>query len=100
MRWPSPLGDARRENSAQRELVTSGLYTTLADSTGAGRCRPGSKIVSSLPAPTLRRAIRHPKFAQAQAFVLHNPRSTGQEGFEQSLITSTMTPLFEPPSKK
>jgi hypothetical protein len=36
----------------------------------------------------LRRAIRCPKFAQAQAFVLHNPRSTGQERFEHSLITS------------
>ncbi len=43
--------------------------------------------------PTLRRAIRCPKFAQAQVFVLHNPMSTGQEGSEHSLITST--PLWE-----
>src|ERR1035438_5746543 len=37
----------------------------------------------------LRRAAPHPKFAQAQAFVPHSPMSTGQEGFEHSLITST-----------
>jgi len=49
----------------------------------------GSNIVRSLPVPTLRRAIPCPKFAQAQAFVLYNPWSTGQEGFEHSLITST-----------
>jgi hypothetical protein len=59
-------------------------------SAGAGRWRRGSNNVSSLPAPTLRRAIRHPKFAQALAFVLHDPRSTRQEGFEHSLITSTL----------
>jgi hypothetical protein len=49
-----------------------------------GGGRPGSNIVSSLPAPSLRRARRRPKFARSQAFVLHNPRSTGPGGVRTS----------------
>lgn len=51
--------------------------------------RPGSNVVPSLPLSTLPRAARHPDHPSVQTFGRHKPRSTGQEGFEHTPITST-----------
>ncbi len=74
---PEAAGRAM-QRSRHREPSPAALGIPYRREPGGGR--RGSNIVRSLPVPTLRRAIRRPKFAQAQAFVLHNPRSTGQEG--------------------
>jgi hypothetical protein len=79
----SNFRETRHLDVAQRPWPTRGSRLRRCSSVR------GSNIVPSLPEPTLRRAAWHPNLAPTRVFVLQNPRSAAQEGFEHSSITST-----------
>ena len=63
-------------------LMKPGSSTSAAASAARRSSGRGSNMVPSLPEPTLGNAAWCPKLAPTHVFVLQNPRSTGQEGFE------------------